>query len=102
MQGWTCRSVPREMDVAVKDAETDRAIFGRRDPDARGYFGAFGGRFVPETLVAPIEELTAGYYAARKDQAFCDEFARLLKHYVGRPTPVYEARNLAAGRTGET
>jgi len=40
-------------------------VFGRRDPDARGYFGAYGGRFVPETLVAPIEELTAGYYSAR-------------------------------------
>ena len=38
--------------------------FGRRDPDARGYFGAYGGRFVPETLVAPIEELTEGYLAA--------------------------------------
>ena len=42
-------------------------VFGRRDPDARGYFGAYGGRFVPETLVAPIEELTAGYLAARAD-----------------------------------
>jgi len=80
-------------------------VFGRRDPDARGYFGAYGGRFVPETLVAPIEELTAGYYAAREDDAFCEELDRLLKHYVGRPTPLYEARNLArageAGRAGE-
>jgi tryptophan synthase beta chain len=40
-------------------------IFGRRDPDARGYFGAYGGRFVPETLVAPIEELTTGYLTVR-------------------------------------
>jgi tryptophan synthase beta chain len=78
-------------------------VFGRRDPDARGYFGAYGGRFVPETLVAPIEELTAGYYAARKDPAFCDELDRLLKHYVGRPTPLYEARNLASiGSGGRT
>ena len=45
-------------------------LFGRRDPDARGYFGAYGGRFVPETLVAPIEELTAGYLAARADRRF--------------------------------
>jgi tryptophan synthase beta chain len=91
--------------VQIKEAETARPIFGRRDPDARGYFGAYGGRFVPETLVAPIEELTAGYYAARKDEAFCEELDRLLKHYVGRPTPLYEARNLAgagkAGRAGE-
>jgi tryptophan synthase beta chain len=85
---------------ATKTGPTDRPVFGRRDPDARGYFGAYGGRFVPETLMAPIEELTAGYYAARQDEAFCDEFDRLLKHYVGRPTPLYEARNLAsAGRT---
>ena len=48
---------------------TERPMFGRRDPDARGYFGAYGGRFVPETLVAPIEELTAGYLAAREDPA---------------------------------
>jgi len=102
------------MTQSTKTASLDRAIFGRRDPDARGYFGAYGGRFVPETLVAPIEELTAGYYAARKDDAFCDELDRLLKHYVGRPTPLYEARNLAKaggarpgeagrpGRAGET
>jgi tryptophan synthase beta chain len=74
----------------------DRAIFGRRDPDARGYFGSYGGRFVPETLVAPIEELTAGYLAARADAAFRAELDRLLTHYVGRPTPLYEASRLAA------
>ena len=48
----------------MTNVDTDRLttlVFGRRDPDARGYFGAYGGRFVPETLVAPIEELTAGY-----------------------------------------
>jgi tryptophan synthase beta chain len=78
-------------------ATTDRATFGRRDPDERGYFGEYGGRFVPETLVAPVEELTAGYLAARKDPAFQDELADLLKHYVGRPTPLYEATRLAAG-----
>ena len=72
-------------------------MFGRRDPDARGYFGEYGGRFVPETLVAPIEELTAGYFAARQDPAFQDELARLLKHYVGRPTPLYEAHASCRG-----
>ncbi|HYS26437.1 MAG TPA: tryptophan synthase subunit beta [Vicinamibacterales bacterium] len=77
-------------------------MFGRRDPDARGYFGAYGGRFVPETLVAPIEELTAGYYAAREDEAFRDELDRLLKHYVGRPTPLYEAPNLASAGSERT
>ena len=69
-------------------------IFGRRDPDARGYYGAYGGRFVPETLVAPIEELTEGYLAVRADPAFRAELDGLLAHYVGRPTPVYETRRL--------
>ncbi|HEY1303711.1 MAG TPA: tryptophan synthase subunit beta [Vicinamibacterales bacterium] len=80
----------------------DRVVYGRRDPDARGYFGAYGGRFVPETLVAPIEELTAGYLAARADVSFGAELDRLLTHYVGRPTPLYETRRLAeqAGKKG--
>ena len=67
----------------------------RRDPDGRGYFGEFGGRFVPETLVEPIEQLERAYFEARDDAAFQAELDRLLKHYVGRPTPVYEARRLA-------
>jgi tryptophan synthase beta chain len=71
-----------------------------RDPDARGYFGEFGGRFVPETLVAPVEELERAYFEARDDQAFQDELARLLRHYVGRPTPLYEARRLTAAAGG--
>ena len=79
----------------VSSVTLDRVVFGRRDPDARGYFGAYGGRFVPETLVAPIEELTAGYLAARADAAFGAELDRLLKHYVGRPTPLYETHRLA-------
>jgi len=83
----------------VSTVSVDRAVYGKRDPDARGYFGAYGGRFVPETLVAPIEELTAGYLAARADPAFCDELDRLLKHYVGRPTPLYETSRLVE-RTG--
>jgi tryptophan synthase beta chain len=74
---------------------TEQPLFGRRDPDGRGYFGAYGGRFVPETLVAPIEELTTGYLAARADPAFRAELDTLLRHYVGRPTPLYEATRLA-------
>jgi tryptophan synthase beta chain len=68
--------------------------FGRRDPNARGYYGDYGGKFVPETLVAPVEELQNAYLEARQDAAFLAEFDRLLAHYVGRPTPVYEARRL--------
>jgi len=81
-----------------KPATAERPIFGRRDPDARGYFGAYGGRFVPETLVAPIEELEAGYLAARADAAFRGELDGLLRHYAGRPTPLYDTRRLAGGR----
>jgi tryptophan synthase beta chain len=68
----------------------------RRDPDARGYFGEFGGRYVPETLVAPVEQLERAYFEAREDAAFRAELDRLLRHYVGRPTPVYEAKRLSA------
>jgi len=75
-------------------------VTSRRDPDARGYFGEFGGRYVPETLVEPIEELERAYLAARDDAGFQGELSRLLKHYVGRPTPVFEARRLTAEAGG--
>lgn len=62
-------------------------------PDERGYFGEFGGRFVPETLVTALDELSAAYDAARHDPAFQQRFADLLASYVGRPTPItYAAR----------
>jgi len=75
-------------------------LISRRDPDARGYFGEFGGRYVPETLVHAVEELERAYLAARDDEAFRAELDRLLAHYVGRPTPVYEARRLAGAAGG--
>src|SRR6476469_5178820 len=74
--------------------------FGHRDPDARGYFGAYGGRFVPETLVAPIEELTDAYFRIRRDEGFQHELMQLLRDYVGRPTPLYEARHLSSALDG--
>ncbi len=72
----------------------------RRDPDARGYFGEFGGRFVPETLVEPVEALERAYYTARDDVSFHLELDRLLKHYVGRPTPTWEAARLTEAAGG--
>jgi tryptophan synthase beta chain len=75
-------------------------VFGTRDPDARGYYGAYGGRFVPETLVAPIEELTDAYFRVRDDEGFRRELGALLRDYVGRPTPLYEAKRLAASAGG--
>jgi tryptophan synthase beta chain len=64
-------------------------------PDERGYFGEFGGRFVPETLVPALDELTAAYYEAMADPAFQQELAHLQATYVGRPTPVTYARRLS-------
>jgi tryptophan synthase beta chain len=75
-------------------------VTSRRDPDARGYFGEFGGRYVPETLVEPVEELARAYFVARDDPAFTSELNRLLKHYVGRPTPVFEAARLSEAAGG--
>ena len=72
-------------------------VFGQRDPDSRGYFGEFGGRYVPETLMAPIEELAAAYFAARRDPEFVARLMHLLVHYVGRPTPLHEAMRAAEG-----
>jgi tryptophan synthase beta chain len=63
-------------------------------PDSRGRFGAYGGRFVPETLMGALEELDAAYRQVREDAAFQQELAALLKSYVGRPTPLYLAANL--------
>jgi tryptophan synthase beta chain len=75
-------------------------VFGQRDPDPRGYYGDYGGRFVPETLVAPIEELTAAYFKVREDEGFRAELGQLLRDYVGRPTPLYEAKRLTASAGG--
>lgn len=63
-------------------------------PDIQGHFGEYGGRFVPETLMAPLEELTENYYTARDDSAFQSEFAQLLKDFSGRPTPLFLASRL--------
>ncbi len=66
-----------------------------RLPDARGHFGRYGGRFVPETLMAPLVDLTKAYAAAQRDGRFRAELAKLLRDYAGRPTPLYFARHLS-------
>jgi tryptophan synthase beta chain len=63
-------------------------------PDARGHFGPYGGRFVPETLMQPLCELEAEYYRAQKDPAFKREFEYYLREFCGRPTPLYFAERL--------
>jgi tryptophan synthase beta chain len=64
-------------------------------PDARGRFGAYGGRFVPETLIPALEELEKAWTAARADPAYRAELAGLLENYGGRPTPLFRADRLA-------
>ena len=63
-------------------------------PDANGHFGQYGGSFVPETLMHPLEELKAAYAEARADESFQREFETLLREYVGRPTPITFAERL--------
>jgi tryptophan synthase beta chain len=63
-------------------------------PESGGHFGPYGGRYVPEILMAPIEELEKAYLAAREDPAFQAELADLLRNYAGRPTPLWPARRL--------
>jgi len=69
-------------------------LFSARLPDARGRFGPYGGRFVPETLVHPLQELEDEYRRAQKDPAFKREFEYYLREFCGRPTPLYFAERL--------
>jgi len=64
-------------------------------PDTSGYFGRYGGRFVPEILMAPIAELAEAYDKAKKDRRFRRRMADLQRHYTGRPTPLYRAERLS-------
>ena len=69
-------------------------------PDPRGHFGPYGGRYVPETLVPALDELTAAWQEARVDRAFQEELRDLLRRFAGRPTPVSDARRLGAEAGG--
>ncbi|HET7396603.1 MAG TPA: tryptophan synthase subunit beta [Gammaproteobacteria bacterium] len=72
----------------------------RRFPDVAGHFGEYGGRFVAETLMGPVEELRAAYLKYRQDRAFQDELSNDLKHFVGRPSPLYLAERLSSSLGG--
>jgi len=63
-------------------------------PDEKGRFGEFGGRFVPETLIAALDQLETEYYQSQKDPAFQAELDVLLRDFVGRPSPLYFAKRL--------
>src|SRR3981189_2308455 len=69
-------------------------------PDAHGHFGPYGGMFVPETLMSALKELTVEYDRARKDPAFQEELATLLRDFAGRPTPLYLAERLTSNLGG--
>ena len=73
---------------------------GYRWPDAEGHFEEYGGRFVAETLIRPLDELAAVYREAREDAAFWKAFEEDLAHYVGRPSPLYFARRLSRENGG--
>ncbi len=69
-------------------------------PDVHGRFGEYGGRFIPETLMAAVESLTIAFEQARTDQGFQAEFEQLSRSFSGRPTPVYRADRLMAKAGG--
>lgn len=70
------------------------------EPDAGGHWGQYGGRFVPETLMAPLDELIATYLSLRSDPGFNQEFEALLQNYSGRPTPLFHAARLTEAAGG--
>lgn len=70
------------------------------EPDTNGHWGPYGGRFVPETLMAPLDELTAAYLSTRADSGFRSEFEALLRDYSGRPTPLFRADRLTKAAGG--
>ena len=65
-----------------------------KQPDQNGFYGRFGGRFVPETLMTAVLELEEAYRESQADPSFQAELDQLLKQYVGRETPLYYAKNL--------
>ena len=71
-----------------------------QQPDSGGHFGPYGGRYVPEILMAPLEEIERAYAEARQDPAFQSELADLLANFAGRPTPLYECKRLSESLGG--
>ena len=88
--------MPSPITETAPGAAIDYSLY----PDASGHFGRHGGRFVAETLIGPLEELAAAYDAARVDPAFIAAFEKDLKHYVGRPSPIYHAERLSRENGG--
>ena len=68
----------------------------RESENSNAYFGKFGGQYVPEEAIYALNELEKEYEKAKKDPSFAEELEDLLKNYVGRPSPLYYAKNLSA------
>src|SRR6059058_2835814 len=77
-----------------------RSTITASEPDEHGHWGKFGGRYVPETLVAPLDELTKEFTRARRDVDFWRDLNQLLRDYCGRPTPLFYAQRLTAHAGG--
>jgi tryptophan synthase beta chain len=93
-QSQTVNEERAAVDAALDTPAAAKSPF-TSEPDARGRFGQFGGKYAPETVMGALDELEAAYDAARQDPAFLAEFARLEAEYVGRPTPLYHAAALS-------
>ncbi len=78
----------------------DKPPLTKSEPDEHGHWGKFGGRYVPETLVAPLDELTSEFMRAREQSDFWAELNQLLRDYCGRPTPLFHAQRLTAHAGG--
>ncbi|AWK72325.1 tryptophan synthase subunit beta [Rhodococcus oxybenzonivorans] len=90
----------RNQDTVFKGGDLPTASAGiaertSHDPDSGGHFGVYGGRHVPEALMAVIEEVTAAYDKARSDDTFLSELDRLQRDYTGRPSPIFEATRMS-------
>jgi len=80
--------------ASLRENESMSAVTAENIPDVHGHFGPYGGRYVPETLMHPLQELEEEYFRAQKDPAFNKELAYYLKEFCGRPTPLYFAERL--------
>ena len=87
---WTRLPLSAKRSAIMTTAEHTPNSF-RNQPDERGHFGQFGGRYVAETLMPLVLDLEREYRAAKLDPAFAAQFDDLLEHYVGRPSPLYYA-----------
>src|SRR5438552_2880527 len=97
---WMCRAAWRENRVEKILKNFGDSLNSLKVPDKRGHFGPYGGMFVPETLMFPLQELTREYERARRDKKFRQELEYYLREYAGRPTPLYFAERMTRELAG--